>query len=593
MVATENGGSSWAWFLRFIKCDSFTSASTKRKPAGWKSMPYILGNETFERLATFGLLSNFIVYLLRHYNMDQVSATILVHIWTGTTNVAPLVGAYISDSHLGKFPTLVYSSFASAAGMVALTLTAAIPTLYPPKCTSEQHLHEQCKSATTSQLGFLCFALILLAIGAGGIRPCSLPFGVDQFDPSIASGRKGINSYFNWYYFSFTVVSILASTIVVYVQTYVSWAWGYGMPTIFMFCSIVLFFLGTRLYIYVPPGKSVFSGIVQVFVAAYKKRNLNLPNPELQGALYDPPLKGTLVSKVPLTQQFRNLNKAGIVLEGEVGSDGTCLNEWKLCSIQQIEEAKCLVKVVPIWISNVICFLAMAQQDTYTVAQATLMDRNVGHKFQIPQGSFGVVSMLTLAIWIPIYDRLIVPKLEKITKEEGGFTLLQRMGIGMIFAILSMVFAGLVEIKRRALAISHPQPDGVSPMSSMWLVPQLACVGFANAFIMIGQIEFYYKQFPEHMKSLGNSIFFCTLAGSSYLSSLLVSIIYKNTGKHGEPNWLDKNINHGRLEYFYFLIAGLGVLNFFYFLVCANRYHYKNCVVVNVEEDNYVELNRI
>ncbi|KAL5725049.1 hypothetical protein ACHQM5_008236 [Ranunculus cassubicifolius] len=598
MSVRENERPSQESFLRCIKCECFTSSVNrrrKRKPAGWKSMPYILGNECFERLATFGTLANFINYLLTVFHMDQVSATIVLNIWSGTTNFSPLIGAYISDSYLGKFVTLVYSSFASFLGLLALTLTAVVPALHPPKCTAQQPQNGKCIAATPPQLAFLSFALILISIGAAGIRPCSLPFGVDQFDPTTESGRKGVNSYFNWYYFTFTIVSILATTLVVYVQNH-SWTWGLAIPTILMFLSIFLFFLGTKLYVYVPPGKSVFSSIAKVFVAAYRKRNLQLPSDnEIEHMLYDPPVQaGNLITtKVPLTQQYRNLNKAGIILEGEVHPDGSNMKEWRLCSIQQIEDAKGLVKVVPIWLANIICFIPMAQQDSYMQAQARLMDRHIGPKFQIPTGSVGVIPMITLALWIPIYDRLIVPTMEKIRKEEGGFTLLQRIGIGMIFSTLSMVFAGLVEIKRRALALSHQQPSGVAPMSAAWLLPQLACFGFANAFIMIGQIEFFYKQFPEHMKSLANSIFFCTLAASSYLSALLVVIIHKNTGKHGHPNWLNKDINAGRLEYFYFVIAGLGVLNFAYFLVCANRYHYKNCIVVSVEEDNAVELNSV
>lgn len=219
------------------------------------------------------------------------------------------------------------------------------------------------------------------------------------------------------------------------------------------------------------------------------------------------------------------------------------------------------------------------------------MDRHLGRNFEFPSGSVGVISMMTLAAWIPIYDRIIVPRVQKITNKEGGLTLLQRMGIGMIFSIVSMMFAGLVEIKRRALALSHPHPLGIAPMSVAWLIPQLACFGLSNAFIMIGQVEFFYKQFPEHMKSLANSIFFCTLAATSYLSALLVLVIHNNTGKHGQPNWLDKNINAGRLEYFYFFIAGLGTLNFAYYLICANRYHYKTCIVISVEDDTATELN--
>ena len=71
------------------------------------------GNETFERLATFGLWANFMVYLMREFHMDQVSASNVLYIWSGVTNFAPLIGAFISDAYAGRFRTIAVASVAS------------------------------------------------------------------------------------------------------------------------------------------------------------------------------------------------------------------------------------------------------------------------------------------------------------------------------------------------------------------------------------------------------------------------------------------------------------------------------------------------
>lgn len=73
----------------------------------------VAGNETFERLATFGLSANFMVYLMRELHMDQVSASNVFNIWFGITNFAPLLGAIISDAYAGRFRTIAVASFAS------------------------------------------------------------------------------------------------------------------------------------------------------------------------------------------------------------------------------------------------------------------------------------------------------------------------------------------------------------------------------------------------------------------------------------------------------------------------------------------------
>jgi dipeptide/tripeptide permease len=286
---------------------------------------------------------------------------------------------------------------------------------------------------------------------------------------------------------------------------------------------------------------------------------------------------------------LRFLNKAAIIEEDELKPDGTCVNQWRLCSIQQVEEVKCLIRIIPIWAAGIISLTSMTQQGTFTVSQALKMDRHLGPHFQIPAGSIGIISLITIGLWLPFYDRFIVPALRKITKHEGGITLLQRIGIGIIFSILSMVVAGLIERERRASAILHPQPLGVAPMSVMWLAPQLILMGFCEAFNIIGQIEFFNRQFPEHMRSIGNSLFSCSFAGASYLSSLLVTIVHHVTKKHDQPDWLTNDINVGRLDYFYFLIAGMGVLNMIYFIYCARQYCYRGSSLQK-EDKPYVDV---
>ncbi|XP_023747939.1 protein NRT1/ PTR FAMILY 2.13 [Lactuca sativa] len=577
---------------------SLQSKSGERKPGGWKSMPYVLGMESFERLATIGLLANFTVFLMTVFHMTQVSSSYLIYIWSGIGNFAPLIGAYISDAHIGKFWVIAFASFASLIGMVMLTLIVAIPSLHPPPCTHQQAQLNQCQGPTTVHMGVLVLALGFLTIGSGGIRPCSLPFGVDQFDPTTDEGKKGINSFFNWYYTTFTIILLIALTLVVYIQDQVSWFWGFTIPTFLMVCSIVLYFVGTKMYVYVKPEGSIMSGILQAFVAAFKKRKLKLPKANenvTEVKFYNPRSKGAYdVPNLPFTNQFRFLNKAAIILDGEITSDGSRISPWRLASVQQIEEVKCLLKVIPILVSGIICFISIGQQGTFTISQALKMDRHLGPHFQIPPGSLAVISMITIGIWLPFYDRILVPSLRKITKIETGITLLQRIGIGIVFSISSMVVAAMVEKMRRDSATSHNKPDGVAPLSVLWLTPQLVLMGFAEAFGILGQIEFFYKEFPENMKSFANSMFFVVIGMSSYASGALVMIIHKVTGKNGRPDWLTKNINEGRVDYFYYVIVGLGVVNMVYFLVVANRYQYKSKMeAIDCESQIDVELNCI
>jgi dipeptide/tripeptide permease len=112
-------------------------------------------------------------------------------------------------------------------------------------------------------------------------------------------------------------------------------------------------------------------------------------------------------------------------------------------------------------------------------------------------------------------------------------------------------------------------------MSVFWLAPQLVLMGIAEAFNAVGQIEFYNKQFPEHMLTLAGSLFYVALAGANYLSTAMANITKKVTSRDGHTSWLTEDINVSKLDYYFYLIALIGVLNLFYFLICSHYYQYK------------------
>lgn len=198
------------------------------------------------------------------------------------------------------------------------------------------------------------------------------------------------------------------------------------------------------------------------------------------------------------------------------------------------------------------------------------MDRHMSPDFVAPAGSISVITYLTIALWIPLYDRLVVPALRKITAHPNGITELQRMGIGIIFGVLSMVVAGIVEMERRNWG-----KKSVS-LSVFWLAPQFVLMGLFEAFNLVGQIEFFNKEFPEHMRTMGNALAFCSISFASYLTTALVQIVHNATaGADGNSDWLTNNINAGKLDCFYYTVAAISFFNLFCFLYCANRYHYK------------------
>ncbi|XVE54859.1 hypothetical protein DITRI_Ditri03aG0116600 [Diplodiscus trichospermus] len=554
---------------------------------GIKAMPFVIGNETFEKLGTTGTSNNLLVYLTTVFNMKSITATNLVNVFNGTCNFATLIGAFLSDTYFGRYKTLGFASISSFLGMALLTLTAAISELHPPACDTSEN--GTCPGPTPMQMAFLLSGLGLMVVGSAGIRPCNLAFGADQFNPETESGKRGISSFFNWYYFTFTFAMMVSLTVIVYVQSDVSWAWGLAIPAFMMFLSCVTFFIGTRIYVKVKPEGSPITTVIKATVAAFRKRRLKQPE-QPWISLFNHIPKNSINSKLSYSDQFRFLDKAAIVTpEDKINMDGSAANPWKLCSMQKVEEIKCLIRVVPIWAAGIIYNVASVQQQTYVVFQALQSNRRLGNTgFNVPAASYGIFTMMGLTVWIPIYDRIIVPWIQKYTKKEGGITLLQKMGIGMVIAVVTMLISAIVEDRRKAFALSNPigvdsRRGAISSLSAMWLIPQLILIGLSTAFTLIALVEFYYKQFPENMRSIAGSFTFIGMALSEYLSSLLISVVHKVTHAAPTGDWLPQDLNKGKLDYFYYLVAALQVLNFGYFVMCAKWYKYKESGISSPE----------
>ncbi|XP_061338804.1 protein NRT1/ PTR FAMILY 2.12-like [Gastrolobium bilobum] len=169
-------------------------------------------------------------------------------------------------------------------------------------------------------------------------------------------------------------------------------------------------------------------------VTAYKKRHLKNPAAnEEEVVYYDPPLRDDKAVKIPLTKQLRFLNKDALIQVNEVNAEGLVTNPWRLCSIQQVEEVKCLIKMIPIWASGILCLIPMAQTRTFPIAQAMKMDRHLGPHFEILAASFLVVALISIGIWLPCYDLFVQRALAKVTKQDEGLTSLRNIVIGNIF----------------------------------------------------------------------------------------------------------------------------------------------------------------
>lgn len=547
--------------------------ANKKKTGTWKACPFILGNEFCERLAYYGMSSNLVTYFNERLNEQTSVAANNTLNWSGTCYITPLLGAFLADSYLGRFWTIAVFSTIYAIGMTFLTLTASVPGL-KPTCRPNEGCH-----ATDAQKAAFFFALYTIALGTGGIKSCVSTYGADQFDDADEGEKKKKASFFNWFYLSINVGALIAGSVLVWVQENVSWGLGFGIPAVAMAIAILSFFSGTRLYRNQKPGGSPLTRIAQVVMAAVRKRRVQVPADKAllyEVADAESVIKGS--RKLDHTEDFRFFDKAAVEIETDNIKDS--VNAWRLCTVTQVEELKAIIRLLPIWATGIMFSAVYSQMGSLFVLQGQKMDRRLAPStFKIPSATLSIFDTISVIIWVPIYDRIIVPVARKFTGHPNGITQLQRMGIGLVISIFSMLSAGLVELVRLRIVRTHDdyQLDAV-PMSVFWQVPQYFLIGCAEVFTFIGQLEFFYEQAPDAMRSLSSALSLTTVALGNYLSSLLVTIVTKVSTRHGNLGWIPDNLNYGHLHYFFWLLAILSVINLGAFLLISKWYTYKRPV---------------
>ncbi|KAI3961540.1 hypothetical protein MKX01_001276 [Papaver californicum] len=544
------------------------SNTNRYKFGGWRSASFIITAEMGETVANYGIASNLINYLTGPLGQSTVLAAANVNVWAGVMWILPLFGAFIADSYLGRFRTVFFSSLIYVLGLGLITISAVLPA---HECPNDTANNAFCSSASSFKVIFFFTSLYLVAVGKAGFKPCAEAFGADQFDGQNPEERESKSSFFNWWYFGLCISSSFSLLILTYVQDNLNWGLGFGIPCISMAFALIGFLLGRKIYRYSlkEDKQNPLLGIAQVFIAAAKNWRITSSSDTTQ-------LEEDIVTLHHYrvgAHQFKFLDKA--LIDTSIPMESR-MNR-KPCSIRQVEDAKVVLRLVPIWTTCLIYAVVVAQSTTFFTKQGHTMDRLIGSNIQIPPASLQALISLSIIFFMPIYDRVFVPFARNFTGEPNGITMLQRLGCGMFLSTLAMVVAAVVEKKRLQTALDFgfiDMPKETVPMSVWWLIPQYLLLGLTEVLTMVGLQEFFYDQVPDGLKSMGVSIYLSIFGVGNFLSGFLISVIEKVTSGSGRHSWFPDNLNRAHLDYFYWFLAVLSAVDLVAYLYFSNCYVY-------------------
>ncbi|XP_043691069.1 protein NRT1/ PTR FAMILY 7.1-like [Telopea speciosissima] len=532
----------------------------ENQKGGWKIAFLLLVNQGLATLAFFGVGVNLVLFLTRVLGQKNADAANNVSKWTGTVYIFSLVGAFLSDSYWGRYLTCGIFQIIYVVGLVLLSLASWLFLIKPDGC-GDGILPCTPKSSVGVPIFYL--SIYLIAFGYGGHQPTVATFGSDQL-----IGEEAKATFFCYFYFALNVGSLFSNSILVYFEDKGQWTIGFFASTASAILGLIIYGLGTPKYKYFKPCGNPLPRVAQVFVATFKKWKVIAPEDgdklyEVEGS--ESAIKGS--RKILHSNEIRFLDKAATVTEKDLST--TEKDPWRLCTVTQVEEAKCVLKMLPIWVCTIIYSVVFTQMASLFVEQGAVMNTNTTGDFHLPAASMSVFDICSVLIFTCIYRQILVPITGRLTGNPKGLTELQRMGVGLIIGMLSMIAAGITEIER--LKRVSPGQE-ISSLSIFWQTPQYMLVGASEVFMYVGQLEFFNGQAPDGIKSFGSSLCMASISFGNYTSSILVNMVMVITTKNKKPGWIPGDLNNGHMDRFYFLLAGLTAIDFFVYLFCANWY---------------------
>jgi POT family proton-dependent oligopeptide transporter len=428
---------------------------TDKMPPG---VPYIVGNEAAERFSYYGMnsiLVPFMITLLRDHQgnlavMSEPQANVRYHTFQTAVYGLCFLGAVLADAFIGKFRTIFILSIVYCFGHFTLAI---------------DH----------TRVG-LAIGLGLIALGAGGIKPCVSANVGDQFG---SSNQHLLPRVFSWFYFSINFGSAFSTLLIPWLlEPYVPKAGpggeppgafeqflhrlhtpdvAFGVPGILMLIATIIFWLGRKKFVHIPPSRRRW--LVEFFdVEKFKALRIQPGQGRVRrflGALNTDTLKtlGNLLILVPFAAMF-----------------------WSL------------------WNQNFSSW----------VEQGMRMNRNLfGHEWLPAQ--IQTVNPIFILIMLPLFSYGIYPAIEKVYR----LTPLRKIGIGLFVTALAFAIIGWIQLRIDAGQTPH----------ILWQILAFVVLTAGEVMVSVTHLEFAYTQAPKKLKSL----VMCTYLGAISLGNVFTA----------------------------------------------------------------------
>jgi proton-dependent oligopeptide transporter, POT family len=423
-------------------------------PRRWPpQIRYIIGNEACERFSFYGMRNILVVFLAGYLLLDlppgerDTRARQVFHLFVFLVYFFPLLGGWLADRFWGKYRTILWLSLVYSLGHACLAIF------------------------DDNRTGFYA-GLLLIALGAGGIKPTISAFVGDQF---TGSQKAQVTTIYGAFYWSINLGSLTASLLIPKLLRHFGPQVAFGVPGALMLVSTVIFWAGRRHYHELPPTG---------------------PNPDSFGRVVWTALK----------------NRKRSAAAGRSLLDGALDDHPRVA----VEGARAVMRILRIFAFIPFFWALFDQKASAWVLQARRMDLQVG-PFTFEPAQLQFINPALVMILIPLMTGAVYPALNRIGLRA---TPLRRMTVGMFIAGLAFVLTAMIEQRL----------DEGQRLSVLWQLGPYVALTVSEILVSITGLEFAYTQAPPAMKGTIMSLWLMTTAIGNLVVSLLAARLNVFTG---------------------------------------------------------------
>ena len=399
--------------------------------------------------------------------------------------VCPLFGAWIADTYLGRFKTILYSVIVAEIGHLILVASSAPKVLDKPD----------------TALGVFVLGILVMGLGTGTFKPNISPLIAEQVpqekmrvevvkgeriivDPAVTMTR-----IYNYFYLFINIGALVGQISMVYAERYVGFWLAYLIPTVMFLVALPVLIYCKKFYILAPPSGNVIGPAFKLlFKALGRGFSIN-------------PLK-----------TWRSWNDGQMWQAVKPSTLGASAPKWYNFDDAWVDEVRRGFAACSVFFWVPIFWLAYRQMDSNLTNMCATMKLG-----GVPNDILSNLDPIAIIIIVPIMDTLVYPFLRR---KNIRFTPIKKIAAGFFIGSFSMVWASVLQyyVYKSSGFYETGDPDYKSPISVWAVTGVYVLIAISEIFASVTTLEYAFTKAPKNMRSLVQSVQLFTTAFSAALA---------------------------------------------------------------------------